>query len=401
MSNQIVPVADAVIVSQQNITTIAQAGPKSYTENVQSCQKCTEAGQRLLDEIKKHGMSDELDQRIAVHIERARKTVKVMNERRAPVTKLFDMVRAEYTALENNINPTTKGTIPYELQQYRNEYAARKRQEEERRRQAELAEQEHLKAKETFRASVSEDFWRQANELITREINLLSDLNASVTLENYAAVSDTLIGYCVTLPPEWQPISNVRRPYNLSPDEVKAILTEELAELRPKCEERFRFEIEGYRNEILDRLPSKKIELERMAQADIAEKERLAAQIAAREAEAAAAKERDRLKAEAEARQKAELDKANAEMAGLFSMAKTELAYTPKTKVAKRLHINDPQAFLAIVSMWWQSEGCKMTVEELSKTFKKQITFCEKLANKENVFVESPGLEYIDEVKAQ
>ena len=33
--------------------------------------------------------------------------------------------------------------------------------------------------------------------------------------------------------------------------------------------------------------------------------------------------------------------------------------------------------------------------------FKKQITFCEKLANKEDIFVNDESVEYVDEVKAK
>lgn len=401
MSNQLIPVADAVIVRQENLSTIVQSGPESYRTNVRSCQKCTEVGQALLDEVSRYGMSDDLDKRIASHIEKARKTVKAMNERRSPVTKLFDQVRAEFTVLENNINPSQKGTIPYQLQQFRNEYAQKKHEEEERRRQAELAAQEAIKAKETYRASVEEDYRRMFNDLVTRELNQLTELNTGVTLDNYTAVFDTVTAFSTTLPADWCPISNVRRPYNLTVEESKKILNDTFQKLLPKFEEQFCFELESYRDDILDKLPSKKTELERMASADAAEKARLAAEIAAREAAEAEQKERERQKAEEEARKKAELEKANAEMAGLFGMAKAEQVYTPKTKVTKKLQIRDPQAFLAIVSMWWQREGVNMSVEELSKIFKKQVTFCEKIASKENVFVESPGLEYIDDVKAQ
>lgn len=135
MSNQqLIPVSDAVIVRQENIATIVQAGPQSYQTNALSCQRCAEAGQQLLDEIERKGMSDELDRRLASYIEKTRKTVKVMNERRSPVTKLFDQVRSEFTLLENAIDPTKKDTVPYRISQYRNAYAAKKREEEERRR---------------------------------------------------------------------------------------------------------------------------------------------------------------------------------------------------------------------------------------------------------------------------
>ena len=411
MSNQLIPVSDAVIVRQdigsaallrkENIATIVKAGPQSYQTNAISCQRCAEAGQQLLNEIERNGMSDELDKRLSAYIEKTRKTVKVMNERRSPVTKLFDQVRSEFTLLENTIDPTKKDTIPFRIAQYRNAYAAQKREEEERRRQAELAAQEAIRAKESYRAAVEEDYRRSFNNLVTTSINELTKLNTGVTLENYTAVFNTVTGYQSKLPADWWPPSGVRLPYNISPDEAKGIRNEAFQKLFPDFEDQFVSEVDEYRREILDKLPSKKIELERMAEADAAEAARLKAEMAKREAEEAARKEQQRVKAEAEAKQKAELDKSNAEMAGLFGMAKAEQAYTPKSKVSKKIKVNDPAAFLGIVSLWWQREGCTLSVDELSKIFKKQVTFCEKLATKEDVFVDAAGLEYYDDVKAQ
>lgn len=401
MSNQLIPVSDAVIVRQENIATIVKAGPQSYQTNALSCQRCAEAGQQLLDEIERNGMSDELDKRLAAYIEKTRKTVKAMNERRSPVTKLFDQVRSEFTILENTIDPTKKDTVPFRIAQYRNAYAAKKREEEERRRQAELAAQEVIRAKESYRVAVEEDYRRSFNNLVTTSINELTKLNTDVTLENYTAVFDTVTGYQSSLPADWCPPSGVRLPYNVSSEETKAIRNEVFRKLLPSFEEQFVFEVDEYRREILDKLPSKKIELERMAEADAEEAARLNAEMAKREAEEAARKEQERQKAEAEAQQKAELDKANAEMSGLFGVAKAEQVYTPKAKVSKKIKVSDPGAFLNIVSMWWQREGCTLSVDELSKIFKKQLTFCEKLATKEDIFVEAAGLEYYDDVKAQ
>lgn len=401
-SNQLTPAADAIIARRENLSIIIQSGPESYSANVRSSQRCTEAGQALLDEIEAHGMTDELDQRIALHIEKARKTVKAMNERRAPVTKLFDQVRAEFTVLENGINPTQAGTIPYQLQQHRNRYAALKREEEERRRQAELAAQELTRAKVAYRVAVDEDYRRSFNARVSTAINELSQLNTSVTLDNYQAAFDTLSGYGTTLPADWCPPSSVRLPFNLSPDEAGTIRTEVLDRLRPQFIKQYEFEVDNYRRELLDKLPSKKAELERMAAvADTAEAARLQAEIAQREAAEAARKEQERHAAEEEARHKAELDKAGAEMAGLFDMAKTGQAYQPKAKVTKKITVREPAGILAILTLWWQREGCNLPVEELTKTFRKQITWCERLANKDGILVESAAVEYIDDVKAQ
>ena len=118
------------IVRKENIATIINNAPASYEANRRSYENCVRAGRQLLEAITAGGMTDELDQRAAVFIEKTRKTVKKMNETRSAVTKLFDTFRSEFTALENGIDPAKAGTPAYLIQQQRNQYAAKKRAEE-------------------------------------------------------------------------------------------------------------------------------------------------------------------------------------------------------------------------------------------------------------------------------
>ena len=397
-----VQASEAAIIKKENIATIVQAAPQSYQTNVLSCRRCAEFGQNLLDEAAKNGMSDDLDQRIASFIEKARKTVQVMNERRSPVTKLFDQVRSEFTLLENAIDPAKKDTVPFRLQRLRDTYAAKRREEEEARRRAAEVQRQLELAKAEYRAACEEDYLNSFNNLLNSEINKLSELNASVSLENYAAVTDTVTGFPVTLPSEWCPPSSVRLPYNLSPDDARCIRTEVFAALLRRFEEQYKFEIEDLRQDSLDKLPSKKAELERIVRSDAAEAERVKADLARREAEDAARKERERREKERREKEALELKRQNEQIGGLFAANKAAAsAYTPKVKVSRKIVVTDPAAYLSVLHLWWQREGSALSVEELGKIFRKQVTFCEKLADKEEVYAEHPGLEYVEEVKAK
>lgn len=92
-------------------------------------------------------------------------------------------------------------------------------------------------------------------------------------------------------------------------------------------------------------------------------------------------------------------------MDGLFGQAAvaTPVGYQPKTAVKKRIVTDSPEGMLAVVSMWWSKEGRFLSMEELSKIFKKQITFCEKLANDKDSpeLISSPFVHYEEEVKAK
>lgn len=82
--------SELVIIKQENIQTIVSAAPQSYSDNKLSCERCISAGQSILNTITTNGgMTDELDKEAALFIEKARKTVKKMNEKRSPVTKLL------------------------------------------------------------------------------------------------------------------------------------------------------------------------------------------------------------------------------------------------------------------------------------------------------------------------
>lgn len=169
--------------------------------------------------------------------------------------------------------------------------------------------------------------------------------------------------------------------------------------------EQYQFEVGDYRDTIMDAIPSKKAELERMAKANAEEKARMAAELKAREAAEAKRIEEERKRKEEDEAAKKKIQQEASEVAGLFGQQAivTPAGYQPKTSVKKRLVFHDAQGVLAAVSMWWSKEGQFMTLEELAKVFKKQITYCEKVANDKDhpEFISSTSVSYEEEVKAK
>lgn len=396
--------SELVIIKQENIQTIVYAAPQSYSDNKLSCERCISAGQSILNAITTNGgMTDELDKEVALFIEKARKTVKKMNEKRSPVTKLFDDIRREFTVIENAIDPTKVDTIPYKLQQYRNQYAAKKRAEEEKRRQEEYKRQQAEQARVKLRQDIEGDFKAQFQTYLNQSINWLTTKDNSVTLENYNTVYSEIKNFSVSLPADW--LHNlhtlIRIPGNVSVDELRQFETDIKERLGKQFTDQYTAEIQDNKDFILDRLPSKKANLERMAQADAAEATRVKAEIEERQRKEAEAREAERKRKEEEEKQKAEMERQQAEMNGLFSEQASMQNYQPKVKVTQKIELLNPEGIMPILSMWWSKEGCTLSVEELSKLFKKQITFCEKLANKDSVYIENESVQYIDDVKAK
>lgn len=393
----------ALASSAENMGEIVRKAPASYTDNQNSHDNCLRHCRALLEQIQTGGMTDDLDLKAAKFIERTRRTLKEMNERRSPVTKLFDRVRAEFTILENEIDPAKAGTVPYQLQQFRNQYAERKHREEEERRRAEEARRQAELARTQYRDACTDDFKAIFNARVANDINLLNDIVSNATLDKWQQTLDAVTGYSVELPADWCPASSVRMPLNLPVEESRAICKEVLDSLVPQFREQYRVEIGDYRQQILDRLPSQKAELERAASAASAEEaQKIRRAIARREAAERAAKEQERAAREREEARKAEARKASAQAAGLFDVARAATpAYQPKTKVSKKIRVTAPNGYLQVLMMWWAKEGCGLPDAELAKIFKKQISFCERLANKEGEVISDPSVEYVDEVKAQ
>ncbi len=393
---------ELTIIKSENVSTIVHNTPQIYNENVLSRENCNKFGHTLLKKIQEQGMTDALDQEAAVFIDRVRKTLNKMNTKRSPITKLFDDIRKEFTALENDIDPLKKGTVAHQLQQLRNDFAAMRRQKEERIRQEQMRLKQQQLAKEKYCAEVEEDYQRTLNNVLAKQINDLTAVFSSVSLDNYAKSEDTIRQWPCELPADFSPQSNIAQPFGV--DGCELLREVILSDLLTKFNEHYQTELTNSRERFLCMMPSKKQELERAAKASAEEAERIRKEIAEREAAEAARKEVERKEREEKERQEMELRRRNTEMNGLFDMAQVSVpTASSKSVVKKKIVPLNSSAFSDILSMWWINEGQYLSVEELSKVCKKQLTFCEKLANdKANPqFIKSEHIAYDDSVKAK
>lgn len=394
---------ELTIVQPENIKMIISGAPQYMQDNITSCQRCTEVGENLLTAITTNGMTDELDQQAASFIEKSRRTVKKMNERRSPVTKLFDEIRTRFTTLENSIDPSKSGTVPYKIQLLRNQYAAQKREAEERRRKEAYERQQAEAAKAKLRLDIENDFKSKFQIVVDGTVNRMIELDNNVTLETFDTVQAQIKECSTELSEQW--LSNlqstIQRPYNISVDDMKAIEADVRNSLTKQFKEQYAAEVQDNKDYILDRLPSKKKNLECIAKANAEEAERMKAEMAERQKRETEAQEEERKRKEEEECKKAEAARQQMEMGALFNAEAAVQSYQPKVKVSKKIEILNPEGILPIISLWWQMEGCRMPVEELSKMFKKQISFCEKIANKDGNLIKNESVNYIDDVKAK
>lgn len=392
------------IFEPRNVQTLAELAPQSYRDNQLSHTRCLEVGSVLLLKIRKEGMSDALDMEIAKFIEKAKITVKKMNGKRTPVTQLFDQIRKVYTSMENDVDPAKAESIPNQLQAYRNAYAKKKHEEEERRRREEAMRQAKENAKKRYRSEVEDDYVKQFNALVNKSINELTDMDKLLTLDNYEIIYDGVKEYICELPETWcqTVISGAYRPAELTPEECRAIQANVMAGLVNRFKEQFPFEVQSTRDDILDRMPSKKKELERIAKASAEEAAKIKAQMEAKEREEAARKEAERREREKQETAAAQLAAEKQEMDGLFGApVAAPVVYQPKTQVKKKVVIETAEGIMKVVAFWWSQVGCTLTMEELSKEFKKQITYANTAANSKDAPMFISDVRYVDDVKAK
>lgn len=392
------------IFEPRNVQTLAELAPQSYKDNQLSHFRCLEAGKQLLERVQREGMSDALDMDIAKFIEKAKITLKKMNGKRSPVTQLFDQIRKAYTSMENEVDPTKATSIPGQLQAVRNAFALKKHEEEERRRQQEAMRIAKENAKVRYRTDVEDDYVAQFNALVNKSINELTDMDKQITLENYEVVYDGIKNFKCTLPENWcQTVaSGAHRPAELSPEECRAIQAGVIAGLVNRFTEQFPFEVQSTRDDILDRMPSKKKELERIARASAEEAARLKAEMEAKEQAEAARKEAERLEREKQEAAAAALAAQKQEMDSLFGVqVATPVGYQPKVQVKKKVVIDTAEDIMAIVGFWWSQVGCTLSTDEIAKEFKKQITYANTVANSKDNPVFIANVRYEDEVKAK
>lgn len=387
------------LVKQENIQAIVQSAPKAYETGKISHDKCLEFGNALLKKIEENGgLNDELDAQVADYLVRVGTTLKKINDTRTPVTRLFDDIKKVFTALENDIDKTKTGSLPFRLQALRNAYAKQKFEAAERLRKEEEERQRIIAVKNNYIQSVKDDYRRLVSEAINSSCKTLMELDNNVTLENYQRTYDFIDDFQTELPLEWY--RNLKHTISIpnipiSIDELKQIEISVKNELHKEFSEQYLYEIESTKVYVLERLPSKKMNLEKMAKADAEEAARM------KEAKEAARMEQERKARELEQQQKAEAAQQMNEMNSLFAMAEAaQPVAKTSVKVSKKIEIVNANGIVPIINMWFAREGVNLELEELCKIFKKQITFCEKLA-KEDVFIEDKNIKYVDDVKAK
>lgn len=382
------------ILTSENMAAIISESPTVLQSNKISSSRCMEFGAGLYEKVCEEGMNDELDSEVANYIERSRKTVKAMNERRSAVTKLFDTIRSEFTSLENKIDPGKSGSIAYSLQALRNQYAKRKHEEEERKRREKLMELERVAA----RNRLENDIETYMREGVTKEIreacSLMEEKYNGVNHDNCVEVEEYINSQPEKLSDNIVSSLIDKKPENITSEEYTHICEIVLSRIWDSLSELYESEIRKAKTYFVTLIPDKLKFLSSKDNVNAEQEEIERRQREQREAELK--------KIEEEQKEILKKNEAKKEMDALFSQSQASVSIDgAKVKVSKKIVLSNAKGILPIISMWWSKEGCNLSVDELTKMFKKQITFCERLANKSDELIMDDSVSYVDNVTAK
>lgn len=384
-----------------------------------------------------------LDERSMNFIIKANATTKELNAARAPITQLMDLIKTMYTQEENAISPAT-GPEVKKIQASRNAHAANvkayQQQLEKEREEKRLKEAEAQRIKdETFR-----NISKTMNDALTaRKMKMLNSFNA-ITLADYGQKAVNL--------------RHAKTEYDRTEYELARTKLPEIPHFRHDAKEyadlvtgvgydidafvaSYETQIAEYKQSLVDRLPSKKEELDEAERIRLEnerkENERLKKLEEEKDAKAKqkllddAAEEKrkeqarlDRLEQEKKDREKEESDKlarendtahkateetvslrtASAGAQSLFDQSVSSHSFAtsaPKGREGWAIDILAPGAWVELFSFWFQREGFRLSIDEISrKTFDQIKKFAEKEAKdsadgkKKGTKIESKFLEY-------
>lgn len=391
-------------IDTEQLTEIVNKAPGILKQNERSHDKALEYGKNLVEQAQESGMNDNLDELMSQFQGRVRLTLKTMNERRKPFTQITDHVKKFFTGLESDLNSQNKASIYVQIQEMRNDYATKKI-EEQRRREREA--QEKIK-RENERIEIKKKAGIGLSELYGYHLlaakNNLTDLFESFTLKDIMKGKEKINAFSDDFTEaDFARLDVGVKSWVLPEDEINMIIASVKSEAIFKdMQADFKRGITALKRDLIDKLPSKKAELEEMEKANEEEKKRMQ-----EEAEARRIAEQRKANEAAELRQREAEEKANVEAMGESMSSNVDaqadlFQEKPKVKEAYEIIVKNPAAYALIFQFWFDKEGSKLPVSKLEKyTISRMKKFCENYGLKHEEKIESKLIEYKEIFKAK
>jgi hypothetical protein len=317
----------------------------------------------------------------------------LMNERRSPFTRLFTEITSKFTAEEKKVVE-----IGNEVKSLRDSW-----QREKARRNA-IVQEEAAKELEKKQALIDAKTYIAKciiDKFSTHAVGAIRRMHEKF----YAQGAKELEAYSTALG-KWSPVLDAptwdsftqlianSKPQLITPEQHAELLREVCADQRPKLEKEWIESMTHERDGLIELVPSRKMELERIAgdaeakrQAD----ERIAQEAAEREAQA----KRDAKDKAQALEQAASVDSLNASF-DVAAQSTPVVGMAKGTVVKKKYQPKSHKAHVAIIQWWVKERMSSMTLEELQTKLSFMRTAADKALN-EGTVIEADGLEVVED----
>lgn len=391
------------IATQNQLQEVIVSGSEILQKSELRVSKALSVGEKLVIEIQEKGMSAEMDERANKFLVNCRNAKSEIEAERKPITAFFDTIRKQFTEIEGNLDPKKADSYPAKLQAHRDAYVKKLREiEAEKQKVAQLKLDKDNEIIEIKSAIVNQLSTHVQNHILERKQKLQSSFNA-ITLENFEEKSKALKTLLITYSKQHFDAFNPMCT-------LKQVTESEFIDLTTLVESSKDFnlisavvvdDIQKFKLELIEKLPSLKTSLDEMAKAGKEEAERLAAEKAKREADLEA-----KMKADAEAKKEADAkalevqkvaDQTNAMMENTVLVD----SVAPETRDGFKLNILNIKGISEVFTFWLQNEGMTLSLSELEKKSIAQMkAYCEKVAHKSDNKIVSTNVSYEPVYKA-
>jgi hypothetical protein len=384
------------------IQKIIGSAPATLEANIKSKINAIKAADELILLHTNFGMTEKLNADMAIYTDKAKKTITALNEKRKPFTQMMTELSKQFTGCETSI----KGKVD-ELQKLRDDYVAmlmRQKQEAERIAAQKLArEKEVVDVRAKIKTAISVAFYN----MITAKKTKVNEIFDAVTLNTYEATQQMLSTRISLFSPAQLAALNIVLPATTLPAADVLNLKQEVLEddaLRLHYASEYQSAMTVFQKDTIDRLPSKRQQLEEMAKATEKQKAKLLEDEAKRKKEVAdqLIKEQEAANARMEVTvaTQAAAEASQAVFGAMFSSGNNGEA--PRVKETTEIIVKEVSGYALIFQFWLENEGKGLEVDKIEKkTIGQMKKYCEDYATKTGEVIVSNLIEYKDKYKAK
>lgn len=387
------------IVKQNDMVGVLSSTSSIVEQNNDSKNKACATIGNMLELINNTPIQEDkqtkfLDEQVKLLIEKLKKTAKACEERRKPITQAFDEVRKYFTTIEGEL---LKGSDVAQLISYRNNVAKFFTQQERLREQEREKQRQIQQERINIQVKIKELLNNSLNNQIEAMKRNISSLFNSIQLNNFNSISEKIANF------KEECNLQILLPSSLyvTAKEISDFYNEILPQVKLASDDTFDKALLETKMYYTNRLGSKKEELMSLAKASKEEADRIK-----KEAEEREKREQEQIakqRTEQEEKQKSELEAQKTEQQ-VNAMFTENYASGPSLDVKKQLKIDviNPAGWGQIFMFWFENEGKSLPNDKIEKkTLLQMKAFAEKHANKTGELINSPTLNYIEDVSAK